>query len=565
VRTWLQGFLFVALIGLALCTNGEVAAAETPACVTLGPVDIGKLHIDRCQVLPEPNAQDPLGDLPNYYGQVFLTANETGEVSVDSKTAAFFEALIGAKKQFSVVVALSIFQTVQGQSVKVYEKPLFSIDRGNDGKSTITTHFMAGNNVPATLPIALSSNNSSLYSTLSILIVDTTQVNAVTTVSKGFDAVSALGGPTMLVTALSEPKLLALLNTAQSAYSSAISSQQQTGVDQYLDFTAGSGAKEVHYTISVPNSHKGTIQVTANLTLTKSPSLITALKLPNGWPDYMKSGFIGQFGQRISVNGADTLTSALAKTAVSKLTLLSPGGTGVQPVAAAGATSQLDTLNQQCESLKTALAGPDSTFRLSGPDYDAVLYDIVNNAGVFNQYSADQLTCLRTSISRFQDRYGFPIATPPPPKPKPRNVPQALKTARLTHLATDWDYATPSDRTHRLSDDVTATVQLSAPSDLFPDAPVPADNGIVSYTASALELAKLRKSCFGNFKPTADDAGWSTAFAQFAGHAQTYLVKVSYDNVNDWDPALGPRINKVEITVPTSTDVQTYKLNGNCF
>lgn len=170
----------------------------------------------------------------------------------------------------------------------------------------------------------------------------------------------------------------------------------------------------------------------------------------------------------------------------------------------------------------------EGDFQLNSFDSAVVLLDELRRAGVFTVYAADDLACTRDMVAVWKT-YGLAAPSRPPPPITHPSTPQQ-RVARLTMLAKHWDIADEATREVILPEDFQDAVQLTSRPDLIPGFPAPTApdvNGFATWPARPALLAKLAKSCLGNFKQPPEGANWATGFVIFRNDTTTYLLRAT--------------------------------------
>lgn len=413
---------------------------------------------------------------------------------------------------------------------------------------------------------ALDNSNAQVRTKLKIALVNSRKLDALPVIKDGVDIAAKMGGPANLVTAVGEPAFLAVASRIQSTYEAVLSDQETGNVDTILKFDRRNGNKAVRYRVRfpVPNGQASTLDVTLGLWTTKS-LITTAMPRKDSsnveWPDV--SGLIGsRYADRIKLSTRTgpgltslALSSALDQQGVpQKLEELSVAGNASEQL------SRQDAVNRHCRALQSALQkGP---YRLNDADAQLVLFNELELGGVFDRYDANTLSCTRDMVGLWKARYNL---TPKSPTPE-RAISWKAKEARLMRMARSWDRLTADDRNFALGDDfAAANVPIVAPLDFIPNVPVAeGPPGFKTFDVGIQFLAERKKSCFGNFKPNAENQPWATAFARFEGDPTLYLLTLRFDNRSEFLVSAGPRVSAIEVRPASAMDRSDFNQSNNC-
>jgi hypothetical protein len=561
--------LLGACAGAALLAPMSAMAAEGQTCPANSSaepkVKLGPVEVDRCYEPYTDTEKASFQDISNYYGQVLMSVSSGTSMDLDKSFGKALAKFFGVKDRFTAVVTVAVYAKIADEDVLVYEKPVFDITRDTSGKTSLSATILGGNAIAASPTFALDSSNTEVHTQIKVALVNSRKLDALPIIKDGVDLATKMGGPASLVTAVGEPAFVAVASRIQSAYEATLSDEETSNLDTVLKFDHNEGVKAVTYRVAFPVPNGSASKVDVKLWLATRQSLITNETRTDGlgrkWPD-TSSVPVARWADRIrlsSRSGAGIaptyLSTALDQQGVpQKLEELSLSSAAGEEI------SRQEAVNKSCRALLSALQkGP---YRLSDADAQLILYNELERGGVFERYDAATLGCTSTLAPVWKARYNL---APASHKPK-RDLPWKAKLARLTRIAKSWDLPMPETRLFALSDDFSPRdVQVLAPVGFIPGALVSEDPpGFQKFPVAVKYLADRKKTCFGNFKPTADSDPTATAFVVFDGDATLYLATLRFDTRAEFVLDPGPRIEGLDLRPASAADKVTYNQSGSC-
>ena len=546
-------------------------ASATEACATGSAaqpaVKLGPLQVERCYAPYDATEQAALKSMDNYYGQVLMTVSGGASMELDKSFGRVLAAFFGVKSGFTAVVTVSVYVRIAGEDVLVYEKPVYSISRENDGKTSLSTTIVGGTAISASPLFALDGSNGEVHTQLKVALVNSRKLDALPVIKEGVNLAAMMGGPASLVTKVGEPAFLAIASRVQATYQAVLSDEETSNFDTVLKFDRINGLKSVEYKVNFPVPHGQSSTVNVNLSLTTRESLISpasAFRTDAAgakWPDQANLG-IGRWADRITLSTRTgpgvtitTLSSALDQQGVpQKLEELSVAD------GASDQVSRRDAVNKSCRALLSALQkGP---YRLNETDAQLILFNELDQGRVFERYPPSSLPCTAPIVSIWKARYNIEVAAP-----TVRVISWKAKQARLERVARSWDMPTPALRTISLSEDFAPhDVHMLAPLGFIPGVVVSENPpGFQRFDVATSYLAVRKKACFGNFKPTADTDPTATAFVRFEDDPVLYLATIRFDNRSEFVADPGPRIDGLDLRSARATDKTALNQSGSCF
>ncbi|KTE25542.1 MULTISPECIES: hypothetical protein [unclassified Sphingopyxis] len=543
-------------------------AAEGQACpANSSPepeVKLGPLKVDRCYESYSQTERTAFQDISNYYGQVLMSVSGGTSMDLDKSFGKALANFFGVKDRFTALVTVAVYAKIADENVLVYEKPVFDITRDNSGKTTLSASILGGSAIAASPTFALDASNTEVSTQIKVALVNNRKLESLGVIKEGVELASKMGGPGSLVTAVGEPAFAAVAARIQSTYEATLSDQETSNLDTVLKFDHDAGVKAVTYRVAFPVAGGAASKIDVKLWLATRQSLLTGELRTDAqgrkWPD-ASAVPVSRWADRIRLA---TRSGGIAPTYLS--TALDQQGVPqkLEELSLANAAgeqiSRQEAVNKSCRALLSALQkGP---YRLSEADAQLILYNELERGGVFERYDASTLGCTSLLVPVWKTRYDL---APASHRPK-RDIPLQAKVKRLTRMAGSWAQPTPESRLFALSDDF-------APRDVHMQAPVGFIQGVVvsedppgfqKYPVAVKHLAERKKSCFGNFKPTADTDPTATAFIQFEGDPTLYLATLRFDDRADFLMDPGPRVEGMDLRLASEADRATYNQNGKC-
>lgn len=553
------------LLGAAVVLLGAAVAAPALAqaqsgCTAQGAITAGAITVEPCTAT---SMNDPIvGNLSGYYGQVAMNVGSNGQYRASKDFGRYLRELFGVRDEFDAVVAIELYK----DDVLIYQRPLFtaSVDKGNGSKIEITTAMAADTDIS---PIfLLERGKESVKAKIKISTVNKRSGAPLSVVKEGIDAAKSLGGHGWLVTAFTSEAFMKFAARGEAALNQFYSYDHSINTEADLKYGGTASYKSVTYRITLPAPDKKTAAPVINATvfLKAMPSLVTTelTKDPAGVtrPDtHGGTAPNGRWAARILIrdNPELRLGAHIDGGGVPRklAELRVPEGAKADDVVA-----RRQQIDASCQALRDAVdSGP---FRLSDVDRDLVLFDELRLAGVFKVYDASTLTCTQDVVARWK-ALGI---TPETPRTETFKITHENKVERLNLLAQHWDFADEATRRQVLPLNFENPVRLTARPDLIEGYPAPtaADgDGLATWDIQPQHLAKLRKSCLGNFKPAPADTVWSTAFAKFEGDPRLYLVRATFLDSRPFGKQ-GPTISALEVREASKADRDRFDLTGSC-
>jgi hypothetical protein len=533
------------------------------------PVKLGPLSVARCHTDYTTDEKAAFKSVGSYYGRVLMTVDSGVDMEIDKSFAKALAAFFGVKEEFTAVVTVSVYVTIAGENVLVYEKPVYSISRDNKGKTKLSANILGGNAMSVSPNFVLDGTNGEVHTQLKVALVNSRKLDVLPLLKEGVNLAQLMGGPTTLVTTIGEPAFLAVASRVQSSYEAAFSDEESTDLDTVLKFERNDGLRGVEYRVSfpVPKGQPSTVKV--KLSLATQESLLTpesAFREDEAgakWPDASKIP-VSRWAEKILLS-----TRTVPGVTVSSLaTSLDQQGVPqkleglILTDNTADQVTRKEAVNKSCTALNLALQ--KTPYRLTEADAQLILFNELSQGRVFERYSPASLSCTAAMVPIWKARYN--LQAPSLPGIAERTIPWKAKEARLNRMAKSWDMPTPELRSFTLSDDFAPhDVHMTAPTGFIPGVVVSEQvSGFQQFDAAVRYLAVRRKACFGNFKPTADKDPTATGFVRFEDDPMLYLVVFRFDNQAEFVVDPGPRVAGLGIRPASEDDKVTYNQSGSC-
>ncbi len=542
----------LATIALQACTRPAVAqGAPAPAPVactgTAAKDTVRTLTIESCL---STDAKDTglEGNLGSYYGWVAL---DTGGAFTVQKNSPFLKQLLGALTGFNekktTIVSVVISRNVGGTDMVVFERPLAEIIRVSGSSDEIKVSTMATADTRVTPFFVPDSGSTDLKARIKLSVVETYKGDDLNKAREGVDPGTNITGS--VVSGIGELPYAVIVNRLYIGLLSALSTSADYSNDVTMSFDGATGYKTASFRIALDAASS----IRFSLKLRGRKSLVTTAKTAAGLLDFSDLSD-SRFADRISLLDPNTrlpvtLSSYLdANNVPRRLTELATGTTT--------ARTDKEAVDLACQDLRQALFS--SPVKLGLSDARAVLHNEMKRRGLLARFDARDLACTADQVTRWQSDFAG-LAVPD----VARTVPMAVidKNKRLDLVATAWAQPDQNARTAQFAYSISgSSINVVAPAELFPNAFItPGADGRIAQPLSAPGLASRQKKCFGNYKPSSPETlSEGTAFAQFEGFEASYLIKIQFEDRQNFDPDVGPRVRALDIKVADANDKAMY-------
>lgn len=550
-----SGLIWIAHTGQLHASQSDNRARAATNCRIENAITLPKTTVRTCT---SDSMESELGrDDSTYYGVLSMDVSGGGTIKVNKDFGKRLRTILGIKDAFDA----SIVVTVMLQDIVVYERPMLVVKVDEKDGSQVSVNTTLANGVDIT-PFFPLQDQGPLQVQLRVVRIARREGKPVENFSKGIDLVGALGGGGWLLSAASNQAFLSAAAKAAGMANELYTSLDDTKATTLLNHRAD-GHKRVHYGISIEAGNGQPFIFVVEVYLRTTPSLITTKMRPppdDYIPDVNIAGTTRDWASKILLQHkpealylSEYLEASGVPASLDALKV-APGLSAPVP--------KIDLVNSACEALRDALSG--APLRLSDSDRDLVLFSELKKRGVFDVYEPIQLRCLEDTRDAWASLYKLPM----PSTQSIRDISEVEKNRRLDRLAAHWSIEDQVNRSDLLSkEDFTEQVSLTAVPNMLPGYPasVPANvaTGMATWEIDPSLLGLLRKTCFGNQKANATTDRWQTAFAEFAGSSNSYLVTMHFKADESWGQS-GPRIRALTMKPATSADVQNFDRNGKC-
>jgi len=544
----------LAAVALQACAGPAIAQgapAPTPAptlCTGTAATDtVRTLTIESCL---STNVADTgiQGNLGSYYGWVAL---DTGGAFTVQKKNPFLKALLGALTGFSekktTIVSVVISRSVAGIDTVVFERPLAEITRVSGGSDEIKVSTLATADTRVTPFFVPDAGSTDLKARIKLSVVETYKSDDLVKAREGVDPGTPITGS--VVSGIGELPYAVIVNRLYIGLLSALSTSADYSKEVAMSFDGAGGYKTASFRIALD----ATSNIRFSLKLKGRKSLVTTEKTAAGLLDF--SGLSdSRFADQIHLLDPNTklpvtLSAYLdANNVPRRLTELSTGTTA--------ARTDKEAVDLACQDLRKALFS--SPIKLGLSDARAVLFNEMKTRNLLDRFDAREMTCTADQVTRWKTEFAG-LTVPEPAQPVPMTV--SDKNRRLDLIATAWAQPDQNARTAQFANSISGnSINVVAPAELFPNALInPGADGRITQPLSAPGLALRQKRCFGNYKPSSPETlPEATAFAQFEGFEPSYLVKIQFEDRQNFDPGFGPRVKALDIKAADANDKALY-------